>query len=246
MSSAAASTTTTAPKGSILATLKALANKQQAPANAPVELQMDDPAIAGAKRDKNTAILGLDSSITENAALCAALNAAMKDAEAEYAVTQATIRDYGKKKRDKYNEAFKTDVTSVRIPFVKVVPVDPESSTPGFETKYVVVTCSHKYSVDGEVVKANKEAFGDSYSRLFVEKETTTLKPNAEEIVRAAFLEMGVGADEIDTIMATLVDKVTEVKASEAFETEAKKVSHELTKILEQSVTRSQPAVKIL
>lgn len=223
-------------KPSALEALKSL-GKKTVPATSPLAAQVNDPAIAGARRDKNTVKLGFDPAMAPQAAHCAALKEALERAEAEFKVDQASMRDYGISKRSAYNDTFKADVTTVCVPY--------EVDTPaGKETRYVQVICSHKYSVQTDMVLGNKDRLGESYDRLFVEETTKSLKPNAEQIVRGILEEVGLKGDELETAMANLFDVKTVVKASESYEKEHKKLPEDLRSLLDQAVTRSAPGLK--
>lgn len=228
----------TVTKPSALDLLKGLTKK--APASAPVpgvSNNFTDPAIAGARRDKNTVKLGYDPKITHIAAQTAGLRAALDRAEAEFTIVQGTMRDYGKEKRGLYNDAYKCEVTTACVPY--------EVDTPqGKETKYVQVVCTNKYSVQADMILGNKSVFGDSYERLFVEETKKTLKPNAEELIRGIFEQVGLSGEDLEAAMTQLLEKTTTVKTRENFEQEAKKVPSEVQAILAQAVTRSQPALK--
>lgn len=230
--------TAVATKPSALDLLKGLTKKATTSAPTPgVSNNFTDPAIAGARRDKNTVKLGYDAKITHIAAGCAGLRAALDRAEAEFVINQGTMRDYGREKRALYNDAYKCEVTTACVPY--------EIDTPqGKETKYVQVICTNKYSVAVDTILGNKDAIGDSFDRLFIEETKKTLKPNAEELIRGIFEQVGLTGDDLEAAMTQLLESKTTVKTRENYEQEAKKAPPAVQAILEQAVTRSQPALK--
>lgn len=229
---------TTPAKPSALDALKSLANKKPAP-TAAISVQVNDPAIAGAKKvgSSSTVTLGLDPAFAPHAQQCSALKEALERAEQEFKVLQAEVRDYGASKRGLYNDTFKANVTTVKVPY--------EIDTPtGKEMQSVSVVCSNKYSVQQDIVLGNKEALGDAFPRLFNEETTKSLKPNAEELIRGILAEVGLGPDEVETSMQNLFDVKTKVSTTEAYEAEAKKVPDALKMVLDQAVTRSAPSLR--
>ena len=234
-----------ANKPSALDAFRALGKKPTTPAGQVLPAGMTDPAIVGAKRDKNTVKLGLDPDFVERAKYAAQLAKALHEAEADFKLLQGELRDYGRNKRGTYNEHFKANVTTVCVPYVVEVPSEADSATPGRETKYVQVVCTNRYSVEQEIVQNNKDNFGALYPRLFEEKTVKTLKPNAEELFRQLLQEQGMATEEIDGVMDSLMEVKTTVKATETFEKESREVTDPgLKGILEQAVTRVQPALK--
>ena len=229
--------TQTATKPSALDALRGL-SKKAAPPSAAIAAQVNDPAIAGAKRDKNTVKLGFDPSIAQTAERAAKLKEALEQAEAEFKVDQAAMRDYGIGKRGLYNDTFKCEVTTVQVPYVIDVPG-------GTETKFVQVICSNKYSVQKDMVLGNRDLIGPSFSRMFEESTTKSLKPNAEELIRNLLTEVaGLSGDELESTMNELFDTTVVVKATDKYESEYKSVSDDAKVVLDQAVTRAQPALK--
>ncbi len=230
----------TASKPSALDTLKNLANKKPVAPSAALASQVNDPAIAGAsmtKGSKNVVTLGFDPVFAEKASQCAALKDALDRAETEFKVLQAETRDYGSSKRGLYNDAFKANITTVKVPF--------EVDTPsGKEKQYISVICSNKYSVQQDIVLGNKDALGELYGRLFTETVTKSLKPNAEELVRGILKEVGLDDEAVESSMQTLFETTTKVATTENYEQEAKAVPVQLKAVLEQAVTRSAPGLK--
>lgn len=224
-------------KPSALEQLKALAGKKPVAGASPLATQMNDPAIAGAKRNKNTVTLGVDPSFTEKAAQAAQLKAALEDATAAFAVLQGEVRDYGRTKRDKFNETFKADVTTVCVPYSVETPTGPE-------TKVVQVICANKYSLNSTILLNNRAEIGESFDRLFTVEETKSLKPNAEELIRGVFSDMGLSGEELENAMSGLFDTTVKVSTKPDFEQESKKVSDAVKAILDVSVTRAAPSLK--
>lgn len=228
----------TAPaKPNALDALRAIAKKAPAPATSSLAAQINDPAIAGAKKDKNTVVLGFDPAIAERARYAAQLKEALERAEGEFAISQGEMRDYGSGKRGLYNDTFKANVTTVKVPFTVDTPAGPE-------TKHVAVICSNKYSVQKDVVLGNKELLGAAYDRLFVEERSKKLKPNAEELIRGVFEQVGLQGDELENAMEQLFEEEVKVKTAEAYEQESKKLPPDVQTVLSQGVTRSQPGLK--
>lgn len=231
------SNATTAAKPSALSALKALAAKKPAEQAPLLAAQQQDPALAGARRDKNTVMLGYDPAFAEKAAECAALKEAMERAEADFKVLQSLTRDYGKGKRELYNDAFKADVTTVKVPYEVQTPAGPER-------RFVSVICSHKFSVSQEIILNNREAFGADFDKLFAVEETKQLKPNAEELIRNVFSEMGLSGDELEGAMDQLFEVKRKVSARDTYEVESKKAPPTARAILDQAVTRAEPGLK--
>jgi hypothetical protein len=229
--------TTTQTKPSALDALKGLAKKAAPPSSA-IAAQVNDPAIAGAKRDKNTVKLGFDPTIAQTAERAANLKEALERAEAEFKVDQAQMRDYGIGKRGLYNDTFKCEVTTVCVPYLVDVPGGVQ------ETKYVQVICSSKYSVNKDIILGNREAFGGSFDRLFKVETTKSLKPNAEELIRGVFAEIGLQGEDLEGAIAQLFETTEKVSVAEGFERESKTLPAEVRVILDQSVTKAQPALK--
>lgn len=234
-----------AAKPSALEALKALANKRAAPTVSNLSAEVNDPAIAGAKRDKNTVKLGFDPTITEQAQHAAALRAALKKAEAEFEIAQAEMRDYGAQKREAYNNIFKTNVTTVSVPYLVECPVDEVSDTPGRETRYVQVICSNKYSVQTDAILAlERDMEPEVFGKLFTKETTKTLKPNAEQLVRDLLGELGLQGEELENSMNSLFDTTTKVKTTEGYEQEIKQAPEPVRMVLSQTVTRVSPGLK--
>ena len=161
----------------------------------------------------------------------------MERAQGEFEILQSQVRDYGKGKRELYNDAFKADVTTVKVPY--------EFETPtGLEKAHVSVICSSKYSVAKEMVLNNEEFMGEHFAKLFTVSETKELRPNAEELIRNVFAEVGLTGDDLEGAMAQLFEVKKKVATTDAYEQEAKKVPGPVKAILDQAVTRAQPGLK--
>jgi hypothetical protein len=237
--------TATATKPSALDAFRALGKKPTTPAGQILPPGLTDPAIIGAKRDKNTVKLGLDPVVTERAKYAADLAQILAEAEADFTMLQAEMRDYGRDKRTLYNDYFKAGVTTVCIPYTVEVPADAESATPGRETRYIQVVCTNRYSISQEMILNNQDKFGDTFARLFEVNTTKTLKPNAEDLIRNLLTEAGMTPDEVNVAMESLLDTKTSIKTTAGYEMESKAVTDTgLRAILEQAVTRVQPALK--
>jgi hypothetical protein len=232
----------TESKPSALASLKALSQKKPAPAAAALSTQVNDPAIAGATMgkgaSKNVVTLGFDPAFAEKASTCAGLKEALERAKVEFEVLQAETRDYGKSKRELYNETYKANITTVKVPFEVDVPGG------GKEKQYISVVCSNKYSVQQDIILGNKETLGELFPRLFVETTTKSLKPNAEELIRGILKEVGLGDEEVETSMQNLFDTTTKVTTTDTYEQESAKAPAPVKAILEQAVTRSAPSLR--
>lgn len=224
-------------KPSALATLKALASKKPVPQDAAISAQVDDPAISGAKRNKNTVTLGFDPKFADNAASCSELQKAMKDAEAAFKIYQARVREYGSQKREVYNDTFKSNVTTVCVPYF----VDGEDAR---EERLIQVVCSNRYSVAQDTVLGKKEEMGDWYDKLFTEDVTRVVRPNAEELLRGLLQEVGIEADAVDGIMDQLLETKTKVSTKPEYETLSKEAPESLKNVLDQAVKRAEPGLK--
>lgn len=234
---------------SALDTLKKLASKKTVEGNAAAALttQLQDPALAGAKRDKNVVRLGFDPAIAPKAQEAAELKAALEEAEARFALVQVDMRGYGADKRDLYNDTFKADVTTVSVPYSVEVPACDDSATPGRETRYVSVVCTNRYTCQKDTVIGLRDSGALSqadFAKLFTLETTKTLKPNAEELVRGLLGEMGMVGDDLENAMASLFDTNTKLSVSKAYEKAVKEVDDATRTLLGQCVKRVEPALK--
>jgi hypothetical protein len=232
-------------KSSALDTLKALAKKKPVKSQSDLVTETNDPAIAGAKKEKNVVRLGIDPGITEAAAHAAALKEALEKAKAEFEIRQGEMRDYGAAKRELYNDTFRTNITTVNVPFTVEVPTDEASDTPGRETRFVQVVCTNRYSVEQDAILALEEEIDPAlFGKLFTKTETKTLKPNAEQLVRDLLGELGLEGDDLENSMATLFETTVKIAATKAYEQEIKKAPETVQTVLAQNVTRVAPGVK--
>jgi hypothetical protein len=233
-------TTATENKGSALSALKALSSKGKVEETSKFAANVNDVAILGAVRDgksKSVVKLGLDVEFTDTAHSAAKAKEALNRAEQEFEIYQGQLRDYGIKKRQLWNSTYKDVITTVCIPYEEQTPDGPEK-------KFVQCIVTNKYSVRSETVLQLKGDLGDSYSRLFKEQEEKVLKPNCEEIVRGLLKEMGLDGEELENSMSSLFETKLKISATERYEQESEKLPDEVRKILDQAVTRSQPALK--
>lgn len=247
--------TTAAPavpaKPSALAALKALTKKPEPGAAPPVVSSLNDPAIVGAVRDKrgNTVKLGYDPNFARKARNTALLHNALEQAEADFAVFQGEARDYGLAKRGIYNTEFRTSITTVCVPYPEHVIEDDDGTfrpAPGSDMKWVQVICTNRWSVNGDMVVANRDRIGeDNFERLFKVEVTRALKPNAEELFRGLLIELGAAEEgTVDELMAQLFDSKTKVSTQEGYEAEAARLPAPIQEVLKQMVTRAQPGLK--
>ena len=237
------------PKISALDTLKKLATKKSVVDGSASALttQLQDPALAGARRDKNLVRLGFDTAIAVKAQEAAELKAALEEAEARFAMVQTDMRAYGAGKRDLYNDTFKADVTTVAVPYSVDVPLQDESDTPGRETRYVSVVCTNRYTCSKDTVlslqNTGSVASAD-FAKLFVVETAKKLKPNAEELVRGLLGELGLEGDDLENSMLTLFDTEVKVSASKDYEKHIKEVDDATRALLAQCVKRVEPGLK--
>ncbi len=243
------SETSAAPKLSALDKIKALSGKRPASGADPGESltgSLGDPAIANAKRNKNTVTLGADPAIEEDAKTCAALKEALDTATAQFKVFQSKLRDYGAGKRLVYNEAFKANITTVQVPFtIQVADGDGMAATPGREQKVVQVVCTNKYAVTVDTVLALENDMGEKlFGRLFEKDESKVLKPNAEDLIRELLGELGIEGEELNSAMDRLFDTIVKIKATKGYENEIKEAPEAVRQILDQAVVRQQPGLK--
>lgn len=234
--------------GSALDALKALSKKKPAPAGSiatSLVTETNDPAIAGAKRGKSktTVTLGFDPAFAEKAKSAARLKEMMASAAASFKSLEGDVRDYGASKREKYNEAFKCDMTTVCVPYFVEVPVCAESATPGREQRVIQVICTNKYSTSPEVLKF-KNDLGETFDLLFKEDQMQVLKPNAADLIRNLFIELGITGEELDTSMEALFEKRVSVSTTTSYEQEEKKLPNEIRSVLSQLVKKVNPSLK--
>ncbi len=221
---------------SALDVLKGLGKKPDQPVSLPA--QIGDPAIAGARKVGSGVVLGLDLSITERAAYAAKLKEALDRAEQDWAGVQQEMRDYGASKRIAYNDAYKANITTVKVPY--------EVETPsGKEVRAVSVVCTNKYSVDQTMITGNKHDLGEAYGRLFDEETVKVLKPNAEDLIRGVLKEAGLSDSEVQSSMEALFETKTRISAKECYEKEVLEMPIEVQERLGKMVKRQRPAVKV-
>ena len=217
--------------------LRNLAQKKPAPQAPSLTVQVTDPAIAGAKRDKATVKLGHDPNFHEKAAYGAKLKDALERAQADFEIVQADLRDYGRDKRKIYNDTYKANVTTVSVPYSVETPDGPD-------TKYVQVICSNKYSVAKDVVLNNRDALGEWSEKLFKFDVTKKLRPDAEGMIRNIFAELGLQGESLESAMEALFEVDTKVTTREDFEQQEAQAPDEIRTILTQAVSRAQPGLK--
>lgn len=229
---------------SALDTLKALSQKKPAEQKSALVTQMTDPALAGAQRNKSTVKLGLDPAVTHKAREAAELHERLQEAEVRYAIVQAEIRAYGAEKRELYNKTFKSDVTTVAVPYS--VESDSTTDTPGRETRYVSVVCTNRYSVQSTTLLALRDAGSiPQFDELFTTETVRKLKPNAEQLVRGLLEENGIRGEDLENAMDTLFDVETKVSASKDYERRVENVSDDVRLLLSQCVRRVEPSLKM-
>lgn len=194
---------------------------------------LTDPAIAGARKNKNTVTLGFDPDMAKTVAETAVVASSLVKLQNQLDESKKTIRAYGTSKRSIYNDKFVSDVTTVDIPYLD-----------NQETKFVQVICANRYSVSKETVLSIESRLGESFSRLFNKSESKTLKPNAELLFKKILIEVGVPSDKLDITMSGLFDTDTSVSTTDSYEREIKKVTGDLADILNQAVVRAEPGIK--
>lgn len=224
--------------GSALGALRAMGKKEKVDPTSTYADTVNDIAVAGAKRVKTTVQLGFDSDFAPTAKLAADAKDALKRAEKEFEVHQAQVRDYGIEKRKIWNKSKRSLDTTVAVPYEVDVPGGQK------ETRHVAVVCSNKYSVRKDTIEQIRGDLGDSYDRLFEEDRKKVLKPNCEDIVRGLLGELGMEGEELEGAMDSLFEEEVKIKTKKEYEREVEAVPDGLRDILDQAVTRSQPALK--
>ena len=247
---AAAEPTVTAPaKPSALAALKAaISDKPSGSIVSTIGLGLSDPAIAGATRKgkSGAVLLGADPKILEDAAEAAKIVGEIKTHEALFKTKQSVLRDYGAEKRAAYNRAFRTDVTTVNVPYIVNVPSDSESATPGRETRHIQITCQNKYSVSQEPILKGDEILGEYKAKLFNIDEEKVLKPASEDLFRGILEELGITGEKLEKSMEALFETKKKVTTVENYESLEKEAPEAIRAFLSQSVTRQQPSLRFL
>ncbi len=239
-----------APSGlSAIAALKAAVSEPVVSATAgsmAIAAEMSDPAIAGASRKNKSSVvtLGADPKILSVAAEAAEIRVQMAKLTTLFQSKESQLRDYGKEKRKAYNKLFRTDITTVSVPYSVEVPRTDDSATPGRETRYVQVICSNKYSVAAEPIIKGDEALGEWKGKLFNFETTKVLKPNAEEIIRNVLSESGIQGEALDKAMNLLLEEKTKVSTVEDYERLEQDAPEPVRAFLAQTVTRQQPGLK--
>jgi len=216
------------------------------PTNSALASYMADPAIAGATRKGKSGVvkLGFDPKIAKEAREAAQIAGQIKTLSALFKVSQASMREYGADKRRVYNKAYRTDVTTVDVPYTVEVPQDANSDTPGHETRYVQVVCQNKYSVQGEAVLSAKEELGGWFDKLFTVTETKSLRPNAEELFRKILIDQGIKDDNLEKAMDLLFETKKKVDTVEAYESLEQEAPQVVRTMVSQNVTRVEPSLK--
>jgi hypothetical protein len=217
--------------GSALAALKALVqNKPVVVANTQAAV---DPALAGATREKNVVRLGEDPAIKEKAEHAALMKNELEKAQAAFEAIQGEIRDYGKEKRSAFNDHFRTNVTTVAIPYG--------------DEKAVQVICANRYSVKKDLILNNQDALGPAFNDLFVVETTKKLRADGEQRLLDLLLEVGLDAETSQQILDKLVDVEHTVKTVEDYEQKEKLVNNPgAREVLTQAVSRAAPALKFI
>lgn len=239
-----------APAGlSAIAALKAAVSEPVVAAGAgslAIAAEMSDPAIAGASRKNKSSVvtLGADPKILSVASEAAEIKVQMAKLSALFQSKESALRDYGKDKRKAYNRLFRTDITTVSVPYSVEVPRSDDSPTPGRETRYVQVICSNKYSVAAEPVIKGDEALGEWKAKLFNFETTKVLKPNAEEIIRNVLSESGIQGEALEKAMNLLLEEKTKVSTVEDYERLEQEAPETVRAFLAQTVTRQHPGLK--
>lgn len=218
--------------GSALEVLKAMGAGKNVPPP-PHTSPVSDPAISGAIREKNVVRLGEDPSILGKAKYAAEMKAVLEKAQSDFEAIQGEIREYGKGKREAFNDHFKTNVTTVAIPYG--------------DDKAVQVICANRYSVKKDIVLNNKDALGSAVTDLFTIETTRSLKPKGEDLLRRLLVEVGIKADSVESVINQLTDVDYTVKTVEDYEQKAKLVTDTgVQEILNQAVARAAPALKFV
>lgn len=217
--------------GSALEILKSLGVFQMvAPPQVPA---VTDPALSGAVREKNVVRLGEDPSIQSKAEHAAQLKAALEKAQADFEAIQGEIRQYGKEKRDAFNDHFRTNITTVAIPYG--------------DEKAVQVICANRYSVKKDIILNNKDALGSTVNDLFTIETTRSLKAKGEDLLRRLLVEVGVQSKDVEFVLNELTEVEHTVKTVEDYEQKAKLVTDNgVQEILAQAVSRASPALKFV
>lgn len=216
-----------------LEVLKALSVKKEGSPAAQIIPVNTDPAIAGAKRDKAVVKLGEDSKISVQAAEAAELKALIDKHTEEFEGYQDALREYGKEKRDLYNDTYKSDITTVAIPYVD-----------SGDTKYVQVVCSSRYSVRSNVILNNQQELGGWFPQLFQVDTTKKLKADSENLIRNLLGELGLQGEQLELAMDSLFETEQKVSTVPDYETASKNVPSSIKAILDQAVTRASPSLK--
>lgn len=225
----------------------AIADKPEQSVPQGMGLSISDPAISGATRKGKSSVvrLGADPAVLEDAREAASLTREIKRLGALFSVRQTKLRDYGADKRKVYNKVYKTDITTVDVPYTVEVAADDDSPTPGRETRYVQVVCSNKYSVSAEPVLAAKdEALKGWFDKLFNTEEEKVLKPDAEVLIRKILADNGLPEESMQKAMDLLFEKKVKVSTVESYEALEQEAPETVRAFLAQSVTRQQPSLK--
>jgi hypothetical protein len=195
----------------------------------------DDGVVRNATRNRGVVTLGHDSSIQLRARCCAQLKQALINAQMAFDSVQSDLKEYGKQKRDEYNEAFRSNVVTVNVPYIS------SSGNPQF----IQVTCTNRYTIDSVVVlNMEKEMDSDLFERLFTKEVKKVLKPNAEQVLRELLSEFGLKDDALNNAFDSLFDTEIEVSTTSVYEDEIKKAPEEVQKTLAPSVVRVEPSLK--
>lgn len=223
---------------STLTTLRNLNKKNQAVQLDALQTQLSDTAIAGSSRKATVVRLGIDPSIKDIASRVVSLKNELERSEKEFSEMENHIRSYGSVKRDAYNEAFKSDIKTVCIPYIAT------SENGETETHYVKVSCSDNFSIKHQEVLAHETVLGSSFSLMFEKSVERRLRPNSIDIVRELLRELGAKEKEVDSMMDTLFEQVTRLSVKSTYEEELKKLPDAMKQVLSQIVTKAKPSVK--
>lgn len=206
---------------------------QSKPVDAVKTTAATDPALSGATRDKNVVRLGEDPNIKAKAAHAAEMKGILDKAQADFEAIQGEIREYGKQKRSAFNDHFRTNVTTVAIPYG--------------DDKAVQVICANRYSVKKDIILNNQGTLGSAVNDLFTIETTRRLKPDGEDLLRRLLVEVGIGPQSVDDVINQLTDVERNVKTVEDYEQKEKLVTNPgVREILTQAVCRAAPALKFI
>lgn len=192
-----------------------------------------DAAILGSVRERSVVRLASDGPIAKWAALGATLVQKIRNTTAEFEEVQARLRQYGLEKTRAYNSAYKTDISTVSIPY------EVEG-----ETRHVQVVCQNKYSVSKDMILNNRDRLGSWMEKLFRVDRQRKLRPEGEVTIRKILGELGLSSEEVESEMSRMFETEVRILVSDDYESARAAAPPDVAEMLDHAVVRQNPSIR--